>query len=104
MHSPHCMCVCVCFPHTPMGEIQRVFADGVIETAAQTAEFYPCGVPLTQHYKDHIVHTEEQERIFIKLHCVTIYQSLFNNCPDTQSFIPHGCMSLKAHETGEQTY
>lgn len=34
---------------------QCVLTDGVMATAAQTAEVCSCGVPVTENYKDHIV-------------------------------------------------
>lgn len=34
---------------------QSVFTDGVIATAAQTAEVSSCSVPVTESCKDHIV-------------------------------------------------
>lgn len=44
---------------------QRLFADGVTGTAAQTAELYSCGVPMTERYKDYIVRTYKNKRGFL---------------------------------------
>lgn len=60
-----CVCVCVsetmCFLTLLLGAPgQSVFTDGVMATAAQTAEVCSCGAPVTESYRDHIVWTQVQ--------------------------------------------
>lgn len=63
------MCVCVSqrqcvFSHYRqwLGG-QSVFTDGVMATAAQTAEVCSCGVPVTESYRDRIVWRQSESTI-----------------------------------------